>query len=321
MLKPKKRRRLRLLTALLLFLLVPAACTRTETPEPATAAPETTPVALGTAAPTSEPGTDVPTNAPAAGTAVSVLFLNVGKADAALIEIGGHAYLIDTGTKKAADTLLAALSARGVTKLDGVFLTHTHADHIGGFKTIAETLPIEQMYRASISENKKDGENKIDNLSEKNGVPLTQLFAGQTVPLADGLSFEVLGPRVYNADDDNDNSLVLRLAAYGKTFLFTGDMQFAEERTLLDAGSPLAADVLKVGNHGNPDATSEEFAQAVSPSLAVISTDTHEDTDSANLRVRQALAMAEIRVTENVSTGILVTVSPEGVLTVSNLDQ
>ena len=53
-------------------------------------------------------------------------------------------------------------------------------------------------------------------------------------------------------------------------------MEFPEEVSLLEAGMIPHADVLKVGNHGNGDATSEELIKAVSPSLAVISTNTED---------------------------------------------
>ena len=132
------------------------------------------------------------------------------------------------------------------------------------------------------------------------------------------IGFDVLGPLEYNNDDDNDNSLVLKLSINGKTFLFTGDMQFAEETTLLKADVDLSADVLKVGNHGNPDATSQEFAAAVSPEIAVIPTDTSVDEDSANERVVSALKGAEVFVTQDYPYGILLTVDADGKIDVSD---
>ena len=90
-------------------------------------------------------------------------------------------------------------------------------------------------------------------MAKKLSIPHIELEAGDTVELVPNVEFDVLGPLEYNKDDDNDNSLVLKLSINGKTFLFTGDMQFAEEKTLLEAGVDLSADVLKVGNHGNPD--------------------------------------------------------------------
>ena len=243
---------------------------------------------------------------------VSVSYINIGKGDAILVQVDGNNYLIDTGLEEQSEVLLNALKTKGVDKLEGLFITHTHKDHIGGVNAVANAYDIDKMYRAEISENKKNGENKIDNLASENFLPLVKLKAGDKVELADGVYFDVLGPLVLNEDDDNDNSLVMKLVINGKTFLFTGDMQFAEEQTLMDAGVDLSADILKVGNHGNKDATSDEFAQAVSPEYSIISTDTTVDTNSASKRVRKALSESTIYVTEEYEGGITFTILENG---------
>ena len=247
-----------------------------------------------------------------------VLFINVGYGDAALICYQGRAVLIDSGEDAAAPRVFAALNYMGVTALDAVYLSHTHSDHIGGLTAVANNLPVKQAYSASISKNKKNGENKIAELCKELGVPLTRLEAGDTAPLGEDAYFDILGPLVYNEDDDNDNSLIQRLSVHGRRLLFVGDMQFAEERTLLGAGVDLAVDILKVGNHGNPDATGEDFALAVSPAAAVISTSTAEDDDSANARVIWALKDAEVCVTEDYPIGVLLCVDASGALSIAS---
>lgn len=252
---------------------------------------------------------------------VRILFINVGKADAALLSAGDRHYLIDTGTKDSAEDLLAALETVNVEALDGVFLTHTHSDHIGGMETLAENIPIATLYHADITELTKKGVNKFERFSEELDIPHEELTAGDVLTLAEGVTAEVLGPLEPNEEDDNDQSLVLRVSANGRRVLFTGDMQFAEERSLMSAGVDLAADVLKVGNHGNPDATLESFAEAVSPSVAVISTDTTEDEDSANRRVLDALGGdTAVFITEDASLGILVTIASDGIITTEAVD-
>ena len=79
-------------------------------------------------------------------TEMSLLAVNVRKADALLLRCGESAYLIDTGTKKQADTLLSALRREGVTRLTGVILTHTHSDHTGGLKALlASEIVVEKI--------------------------------------------------------------------------------------------------------------------------------------------------------------------------------
>ena len=262
-------------------------------------------------------GTDMPTETARTFHEVSVLFMNVGRADAVLVQVDGLFYLIDTGEEDSVPALYRGLEVLGMDRMEAVFLTHTHKDHIGGMEALAQKYDVGTMYSATFSENNEDGSNDIDVLADELNLPHVKLSAGDSVSLADGISFEVLGPLVYN-DDDNDNSMVLRLAVNGRIVLLTGDMQFAEEATLLDAGIDLSADVLKVGNHGNPDATSISFAAAVSPEIAVISTDTLEDSDSANDSVMGALNGATIYVTEDFECGVLLTVGDDGTMDVSD---
>lgn len=246
-----------------------------------------------------------------------VLFINVGDADAALVSAYGQTALIDTGSRQSVPVLLAALRQMGVKRLNAVFLTHSHGDHVGGLAALKQAVPVDAVYIASIGETDRKGRGKTLAAAEKAGFAPASLNAGDTVRLGE-MSLSVLGPLTLNMADDNDNSLVLKTVIDGQRYLFTGDMQFAEEESLLKSGADVGADVLKVGNHGNPDATGEAFARAVSPALAVISADTTADHDSANPRVMRALSRAQVRVTQQAALGLEVSMREEG-LTVAYL--
>ena len=250
--------------------------------------------------------------------AFAALFVNVGKADACILRFGSSAVLIDTGSAESVPQLIAGLNLLGVTKIDAVFITHSHGDHLGGLRALAANYDIPLLYSPFYSEANKDGEKKIVNRAENLNLKHKELRAGDVVPLAEGASLTVLGPLSLNEENDNDNSLVLRLDYGGKTMLFTGDMQFMEEQALLDAGVSLKSDVLKVGNHGNPDATGDLFAAQISPVIAVISTNSAEDEDSANPRVLAALNKAAVYVTEDFPLGVLLTLDAADNIVISN---
>jgi competence protein ComEC len=248
----------------------------------------------------------------------AILFVNVGKADAAILRFGETAVLIDTGTAESAPQLIAGLNALGITHLSAVFITHNGGDHLGGLDALSANYDIPMVYSPFFSEADKNGIRKIVKQAQKLHLPHAELKAGDVVPITIDVSFAVLGPLSLNEVDDNDNSLVLQFAYKDVTFLFTGDMQFPEEQEIIASGATLKSDVLKVGNHGNPDATGDDFSALVSPEYAVISTNTMVDKDSANPRVYAALPMAQIVVTEDYPIGVLLTLDESGAVTISN---
>jgi len=255
------------------------------------------------------------------GCGASVVFINVGKADSALLCVGGKAFLIDAGSKDSAPALLAALSAMGVRGIDGLFLTHADSDHIGGTEALSRAVPVERLYSAEISLPNKQGENRIKRLAERLGLPHTFLNAGDRVEAGENAAFSVLGPLVLNTEDDNDNSLVMSIKLNGRVFLFTGDMRFAGEDSLLDSGTDVSAHVLKVGHHGNRGATSARFVAAVSPEYAVISTNTEAAPRSAHDTVIANLFPASVYVTEGYALGIRMDISGEGFISVCELKE
>ena len=249
---------------------------------------------------------------------MSLLAINVRKADALLLRCGTSAYLIDTGSKKSADDMLAVLRGEGITRLTGVILTHTHSDHVGGLKALLESgIEIENIYTSKYYVLKKeDGKHPVDKAIKKTGHEVTNLSAGDTLPL-DGGKLTVVGPLEKNEEVENCNSLVLLAEGGGGSILLTGDMEFPEEASLLDAGLIPHADVLKIANHGESDATSDALVAAVSPSLAVISTNTMDEPDTPDPRVIRLLSGAKVPVliTQDSEQGILVTLRNGEILT------
>ena len=249
---------------------------------------------------------------------MSLLAINVRKADALLLRCGKSAYLIDTGAKKSADDMLNVLRSEGITRLTGVILTHTHADHVGGLKALLESeIEVENNYTSKYYILKKeDGKHPVDKAIRKTDYEVTYLAAGDTLPL-DGGKLTVVGPLEKNEEAENCNSLVLLAEGGGGSILLTGDMEFPEEASLLNAGLIPHADVLKIANHGESDATSDALVAAVSPSLAVISTNTIDEPDTPDPRVMRLLSGANIPVlvTQDSEQGILITLRDGEVIT------
>lgn len=249
-----------------------------------------------------------------------VFFINIGDGDAIVLRLNGKTYMIDTGRKQETVRLYAALNFLKLDKIDGLFITHSHKDHVGGIKALTGKLDVKNSYIASFGFPDKNSRFKTEKILKKNGLNPKRLKAGDKIYLSDDEKdyFEVLAPLYYDEFDDNDNSLVLMLTFKGKRLLFAGDMQFNEEKSLLNAKTPLKADVLKVGNHGNRDATSKAFAEAVSPDISVISTDTLAAPKSASDEALRNLSSSKIYITENAELGYMLNLD-EGELQIKDI--
>lgn len=243
---------------------------------------------------------------------VTLTAIAVGKGDALLLEIESQRYLIDTGRPWAWGRLFSALEELGVARLDGVILTHTDKDHAGGLSLLAESgVEVDAWYASSLyADPKKQEKHPMVVAAALVGQEVQFLNVGDEIPCA-GATISVLAPFALDEDDENNNSLVLYVQTEQGALLLTGDMEQEEEAQLLASGQKLDADVLKVAHHGRDDATSAALVQAVSPKLAVISTDSEERPDTPAPEVLNTLqwAGAQVFVTQDAEMAVRVTLS------------
>lgn len=221
----------------------------------------------------------------------SILFLDVGQADAMLVSCGAAHMLVDGGNAADSNLVASVLDARGIEKLDYVVCTHAHEDHAGGLAGALHTVSVETVLSPVTEAENRPFQNFAAAAAAQN-VEITVPEADDTFPLGDA-QVEVLGPRE-DYDETNNTSLVL-LVTYGETrFLLTGDMEAKAERDLLDAGCDLQADLLKVGHHGSSSSTSYRFLNEVMPQYAVISCGAGNDYGHPHDEVLSRLRDADV---------------------------
>ncbi|MDZ7716612.1 MAG: MBL fold metallo-hydrolase [Balneolaceae bacterium] len=209
---------------------------------------------------------------------MEVTVFDVGQGDATLIKTPGNKhFFIDAGVwtpdyNSARYIIIPHLKAAGITKLDAVFLSHPHADHIGGIKELIEKVPIDTIYNSGYKYNSNLYADYLK-LTSKKEIPVVPLRAGTKVNLDPSMRIFVYGPEQWHVGDEpNEHSLILELV-YGETeFLFMGDAGMEQEERLLSAYPHLLdTDFLKVGHHGSKTSSSREFLSRASAQWSIIS--------------------------------------------------
>ena len=190
--------------------------------------------------------------------------LDVGQGLSSVIRTKEHVLLYDTGAKFSADfdtgkaVVLPYLKSIGIKSLDKVIISHGDNDHIGGYESIAEQMPIIETM-TSVPE-KLSGNN------------ISLCHSGQHWNW-DGVSFEIIHPDKNYQNKENNRSCVLKVSNGYQSVLLTGDIEAPAESTLLsDKAVNLDVDLLIAPHHGSKTSSTQMFLVATSPEYALFST-------------------------------------------------
>jgi len=202
-----------------------------------------------------------------AGEALTVHFIDVGQADATLLEFEEYTMLIDTGDWNSTDAV-DYLKEQGLEKLDIVVGTHPDSDHIGQLKQIVEQFEVGEVW---MSGNASTSNTFIEALKaiDETGTDYYEPRSGEVFDVG-SLQIEVLYPEEVTGKA-NEESISLKLTYGDVRFIFTGDAGVKEEQEMIDSGIDLDAEILHLGHHGSNTSTSRAFLEAVSPEVAVYS--------------------------------------------------
>jgi competence protein ComEC len=209
---------------------------------------------------------------------LALTLLDVGQGQAVLLEAGTRRFLIDGGGSFNPDydigrAVIGPVLTRGrLPRLDGVVLSHPHADHLRGLFHPLATFRI-----GFFAENgdRPSGSDLVllQRSLHQGGLTPVRWQDGELIPLRGGAVIEVLHPPPgYGGKGVNDRSLVLRVVKDGKGLaLIPGDLEALGQRHLLGQGGEISAEVLVVPHHGSKSSLVKEFYEAVGPVMALCS--------------------------------------------------
>jgi competence protein ComEC len=196
---------------------------------------------------------------------VKVYFLDVGEADAILIDSNGKYVLIDSGNNEDGNNLVSYMKEVGVERLEYVIGTHAHEDHIGSMSYIIKKFDIDHYIMPSTKTDYNSYTYTIKALDKKEmGVEEPKI---DSIIKLDEVSCKYL---YYdnNEEDLNNNSIIMKCTFFNNSYLFTGDTTSDVEKMIFD--KDLKSDVLKIAHHGSRYSSSAQFLEKVNPKYAII---------------------------------------------------
>lgn len=195
-------------------------------------------------------------------------FIDVGQADSALVICDGHVMMIDGGNTDASSTVYTYLTKLGISYIDVMVATHSDGDHVGGLPAALTKADVGVIY-CPVTERDTSAFTTFKNKATSKGLMLTVPDVPSEFYLGSA-KVRIIAPlREY--DDNNNNSIILRIVYGENSFLFAGDAQREAEYSVVAAHEELKSDVLKVGHHGSYTSSNYVFLREVMPTYAVIS--------------------------------------------------
>lgn len=201
-------------------------------------------------------------------TDIVVHYIDVGQGDSTFIELpDGTTMLIDAGEIDQGGNVATYIFSQGYDTIDYVIATHAHSDHIGGLAEVVDSFNVNNFYMTEASATTSVYENMLNAVEESNALVHT-VMAGDMILNSGDLSVEVVAPKVFDEEEQNNNSIVIKITYGDIKFLFTGDAEKEEEDGIW---TNIKCDVLKIGHHGSNSSTTSNFLKKVEPKYAVIS--------------------------------------------------
>lgn len=234
--------------------------------------------------------------------------VDVGQGDGLVLRLPGGGFAVIDANRGGAQAMSELLTAQGCRELQGLVLTHPHADHLGDLAEIAKRFRVKRFYESGVVSTSGSYRYLLRTLQAQ-GVPATSVQPGSQLNWDPRVQISVLSVNP-DAENLNNSSVVLRLQFGSTAMLLMGDAENEVEADLLARQRQvLRANVLKVGHHGSHSSSSPEFLAAVRPQYSLISVGAGNRFHHPHPGTLQTMAAAGARVFRTDLQGTVVATS------------
>jgi beta-lactamase superfamily II metal-dependent hydrolase len=198
--------------------------------------------------------------------------MDIGQGDAAvLVTPSGCAVLFDGGPTGSGATIKAYLKSIGVTRLQMAFVSHMHADHMGGIDEVdvgTDAVPIDGVYDHGGSYSSTAFNEYNSHFSGRRNT----VRAGQTYSVCNEVTLNVIASGG-TSSDENAKSVVVKVSYGAFDALVGGDLTGTSPD---DEESPISSTVgeielYKVHHHGSRYSSNATFLGIIRPTVSFIS--------------------------------------------------
>ena len=195
-----------------------------------------------------------------------VTVLDVGQGQCILLQSEGRTWMVDCGGSDDEDTAdLAAdtLLSQGVTRLDGLILTHYDRDHAGAAEYLLTRIPADVVLLPDMPDPDGAGEKLVQRADNA-------VWVDKDLALNYGTTeMTIFAP--LKGETGNESSLCVLFQAANCDILITGDRTALGELLLMRKAELPQLEILVAGHHGSANSTSQELLAATDPAIVAIS--------------------------------------------------
>lgn len=225
-----------------------------------------------------------------------VTVLDVGQGQSVLMQSEGRNYLVDCGGdngEMAADKAASLLLSQGISRLDGLILTHYDTDHAAGVVPLLTRIGADALYLPDIPD-----DNAIRSELEEN-------YSSQILWIRENMviSGETMKLSIFPGDlqaTDNESCQSVLFQTKNCDILITGDLSIKGEKNLMDAVQLPKLELLVAGHHGAATSTGFPLLETTQPETVAFSVGkkNYHGHPSEEVRFRLRLYGCRIRRTD-----------------------